>query len=70
NTHGASILPVKVTSDIAPGVTSMLDGAWFTPNEDGVDTEGSPNAVTAPVTARCGATTYNTNFVQVRPVNI
>jgi anaerobic dimethyl sulfoxide reductase subunit A len=68
--HGATILPAKVTTDIAPGVTSMLDGAWFTPNDDGVDTQGSPNSVTADVSAPCGATTYNSNFVEVRPVNV
>ena len=68
--HGATILPAKVTEDMAPGVTSMNEGAWFTPNEDGVDTEGCANAVTADVSAPCGATTYNTNFVEVRPVNI
>jgi anaerobic dimethyl sulfoxide reductase subunit A len=68
--HGATILPAKVTEDMAPGVTSMNEGAWFTPNEDGVDTEGCANAVTADVSAPSGATTYNTNFVEVRPVNI
>ena len=68
--HGATILPAKVTKDIAPGVTSMLDGAWFTPNEDGVDTQGSPNSVTTDMSAPCGATTYNSNFVEVRPVNV
>ena len=51
------------------GTISMKEGAWFTPNEDGVDTEGCANAVTADVSAPCGATTYNTNFAEVRPVN-
>ena len=67
--HGATILLAKVTTDIALGVTSMNEGAWYTPNEDGVDTEGCANAVTADVSAPCGASTYNTNFVDVRPVN-
>ncbi len=67
--HGSTILPAKVTKDIARGVTSMNEGAWYTPNEDGTDTEGCANAVTADVSAPCGATTYNTNFVEVRPVN-
>ena len=68
--HGAPILPAKVTDEIAPGVTSMNEGAWVTPNEEGIDTEGCANAVTADVSAPCGATTYNTGFVDVRPVNL
>ncbi len=67
---GATILPAKVTADIAPGVTSMREGAWFTPNDEGIDTEGATNAITADVSAACGATTYNTGFVDVRPVNV
>ena len=66
---GASILPVRVTEDIAQGCVSMKEGRWFTPDADGIDREGCANAVTLDTTARCGATTYNTNFVEVRPVN-
>ncbi|MBT7665296.1 MAG: dimethyl sulfoxide reductase subunit A, partial [Rhodospirillaceae bacterium] len=69
NNNGATMLPAKVTEDIKSGAVSMKEGAWFTPNEEGVDTEGCANAVTSDISAPCGATTYNTNFVQVRPVN-
>jgi anaerobic dimethyl sulfoxide reductase subunit A len=63
--HGATLLPARVTDDIAPGVVSMKDGAWFSPGSDGTDTKGCPNAVTADTTSPAGAMTYNTNFVQV-----
>ena len=66
---GATGLLAKVTTDIAVGVTSMNEGAWYTPNSEGIDAEGCANAVTADVSSPCGATTYNTNFVEVRPVN-
>ncbi|MFP6747580.1 MAG: molybdopterin-dependent oxidoreductase [Alphaproteobacteria bacterium] len=68
--NGATVLPAKVTADIAPGVTAMTEGAWFTPDGDGIDTEGCANALTNDVSAPCGASTYNTGFVDVRPVNI
>jgi anaerobic selenocysteine-containing dehydrogenase len=44
---------------------SIKEGAWFTPGADGTDTQGCANALTADRSAPCGATTYNTNQVQV-----
>ena len=69
NQHGATILPARVTDGVAPGVVSIKEGAWFTPNEHDVDTEGCANALTADRSAPSGATTYNTNFVEVCLVN-
>jgi anaerobic dimethyl sulfoxide reductase subunit A len=66
NQHGATFLPARVTDDIAPGVVSIKEGAWFTPDDDGVDTEGCANAMTEDFSAPSGATTYNTNFVDVQ----
>src|SRR5262249_33738433 len=37
NDRGATVLPVKVTPRIAPGVVSIKEGAWFTPNGQGID---------------------------------
>jgi anaerobic dimethyl sulfoxide reductase subunit A len=56
-----------VTGRIAPGVVSIKEGAWFTPDADGADTTGCANALTADRSAPCGATTYNTNLVEVEP---
>ena len=42
NERGATVLPVKVTDRIAPGAVSIKEGAWFTPDETGVDTKAAP----------------------------
>jgi len=67
--YGATILPVRVTEDIARGCISIKEGRWYMPDPDGVDREGCANSVTGDFSAACGATTYNTAFVDVHPVN-
>ncbi len=65
NHIGATMLPARVTDRIAPGVVSIKEGAWFAPGRDGIDTQGCANVLTADRAAPCGATTYNTNRVQI-----
>lgn len=65
NDRGSTLLPVKVTSRIAPGVVSIKEGAWFAPDGQGIDTAGCANALSEDRAAPCGATTYNTNLVEV-----
>ena len=65
NQHGATVLPATVTDCIAPGVVSIKEGAWFVPDADGTDTQGCANVLTTDRSSPCGATTYNTNHVQV-----
>jgi len=65
NDLGATTLVAEVTDRVALGVVSIKEGAWFTPGADGADTAGNANAVSADRSAPCGATTYNTNQVQV-----
>ena len=67
NDIGATELPAQVTDRIAPGVVSIKEGAWYTPGVDGVDSNGSANVLTTDRAAPCGATTYNTNQVQIEP---
>lgn len=67
--HGATIMPVKVTDRIRKGTVSIKEGAWFTPDAGGTDTAGCANAVTADTTAPCGATTYNSNWVEIAPMD-
>ena len=67
NDRGATVLPAKVTDRIAPGVVSIREGAWFTPDERGDDGKGCANVLTDDRSAPCGATTYNTCLVQVEP---
>ena len=61
----STLLPVKVTSRIAPGVVSIKEGAWLSPGADGTDVAGCANALSDDRSAPCGATTYNTNLVEV-----
>ena len=68
NDRGASILPVKVTDRIARGVVSIKEGAWYTPNETGVDEGGCPNVLTLDRPSPGNSTTYNTCLVEVGPV--
>jgi anaerobic dimethyl sulfoxide reductase subunit A len=65
NQHGATVLPAKVTDRIARGVVSIKEGAWFKPDADGTDRQGCANALTTDRASPCGATTYNTNHVEV-----
>ena len=67
NDRGASVLPVKVTDRIRRGVVSIKEGAWFTPGADGTDTRGCANVLTPDRASPCGASTYNTARVDVRP---
>lgn len=46
NDRGSMVLPVKVTPRIMPGVVSVPQGAWWTPDENGVDQRGCINVLT------------------------
>ena len=65
NARGATVLPAHVTKRIAPGVVSIKEGAWFTPCRDGTDLGGSANVLSDDRSAPSGATTYNSNQVEV-----
>jgi len=65
NGRGATVLVAKVTDRIVPGVVSIKEGAWFTPNDAGDDVRGCANVLTEDRSAPSGATTYNTCLVQV-----
>ena len=67
NDIGATVLPAQVTDRIAVGVVSIKEGAWYTPGVDGVDSKGCANVLTTDRAAPSGATTYNTNQVQIEP---
>ena len=68
NKRGASVLRARVTDRIAPGVLSINEGAWHRPDDGGIDRAGSANVLTSDRSAPCGATTYNTTFVDIEPV--
>jgi anaerobic dimethyl sulfoxide reductase subunit A len=68
NQRGATILPAHVTERIAPGVVSIKEGAWFTPDAAGHDTRGCANVLTEDRASPAGAPTYNTCRVDIAPV--
>jgi anaerobic dimethyl sulfoxide reductase subunit A len=68
NERGTTVLPAHVTDRIAPGVVSIKEGAWFTPDSDGTDQRGCANVLSDDRSAPCGATTYNSNQVEVAPL--
>ncbi len=47
NERGAMILPCRVTNRILPGVINVPQGAWWTPDEHGIDRRGSVNVLTS-----------------------
>ena len=65
NDRGTVLLPARVTDRMAQGTVSIKEGAWFTPDGKGHDTRGCANVLTEDRSAPCGATTYNTNEVEI-----
>jgi anaerobic dimethyl sulfoxide reductase subunit A len=47
NDIGETLVKAKVTPRIMPGVLSLPQGAWYEPNEKGVDGNGSINTLTS-----------------------
>ena len=47
NQRGKISLPCRITSRILPGVVDIPQGAWWTPDEEGVDQRGNINVLTS-----------------------
>lgn len=47
NDRGEIHMPVEVTNRIMPGVAAIPQGAWWTPDENGVDQRGNINTLTS-----------------------
>ncbi|MFC2032098.1 molybdopterin-dependent oxidoreductase [Chloroflexota bacterium] len=65
NDRGELIIPAQVTERIMPGVVDIGQGAWFAPDEKGVDRGGCPNVLSKDEHSPGGAFPYNTCLVQV-----
>lgn len=66
NARGRIRLPAKVTTRIMPGVISVPQGAWYNPDNNGVDVGGCVNALTAyRPSPLAKANPQHTNLVQV-----
>ena len=47
NDRGAVIVPCRLTQRIMPGVVALPQGAWWTPDKNGVDRRGSVNVLSS-----------------------
>ena len=69
NDRGALILPCRLTPRIMPGVVDIPQGAWYQPDERGVDRGGCINVLTSHHwTPFAYGTTQHTIMVQVEKV--
>ncbi|MFC1892498.1 molybdopterin-dependent oxidoreductase [Chloroflexota bacterium] len=63
--RGEMLIPARVTQRIMPGVVAIPQGAWYDPDENGVDRGGSPNILIKAWHSPGGAFNTNTCLVQV-----
>lgn len=69
NDRGEIRLPALVTNRIRPGVVDIPQGAWYTPDSQGIDIRGCANTLTnyRPTPYARGSTTH-TSLVQIEKV--
>jgi anaerobic dimethyl sulfoxide reductase subunit A len=65
NDRGETRLPADVTQRMTPGVANLPQGAWYEPDEKGVDQAGSANILTKDAHSPAGSFTYNSLLVQI-----
>ncbi len=66
NTRGEMVLPCRVTVRILPGVVDIPQGAWWTPDETGIDRRGAVNVLTSErLTPMAHGNAQHTIMVQV-----
>jgi len=67
NERGSLFIDVKVTPRITPGVVGIPQGAWYTPDKEGLDQRGSVNVLTSQrPTPLAKANPQLTNLVEVK----
>lgn len=47
NDRGKIVMPCRLTPKIMPGVVDIPQGAWYTPDKDGIDRRGNVNVLTS-----------------------
>jgi anaerobic dimethyl sulfoxide reductase subunit A len=68
NDQGEARIRAYVTSRIMPGVTVIRQGAWYEPNETGVDCGPSPSTLLGGDRKSCTTAPKATNLVQIEKV--
>jgi anaerobic dimethyl sulfoxide reductase subunit A len=68
NDRGEMVIPASVTGRIMPGVVDIPQGAWYDPDENGVDRGGCANILTKDIASPGGAFPSNTCLIQVEKV--
>lgn len=67
NDRGLLRVPVAITPRIISGVVAIPEGAWYTPDKNGIDTRGSINVLTSTrPTPLAKGNPQHTNLVEVR----
>lgn len=66
NQRGEMIIPASVTGRIMPGVVDIPEGAWYDPDEHGIDRGGCANVLTRDQPSAGGAFPANTSLVEVQ----
>lgn len=70
NERGELVIPARLTSRILPGVVDIPQGAWWNPDEDGLDRGGNINVLTSQRwTPLAFGSTQHTIMVQVEKAN-
>ncbi|MFH2133472.1 MAG: molybdopterin-dependent oxidoreductase [bacterium] len=67
NDRGRVRIPANVTERIMPGVVDIKQGAWYAPDENGIDCGGCANVLTKDEPSPGGAHPMNSALVQVEP---
>ena len=66
NDRGEMVIPARVTGRIMPGVVDVPQGAWYQPDDKGIDRGGCANTLTRGEPSPGGALASNTALVQVQ----
>jgi anaerobic dimethyl sulfoxide reductase subunit A len=68
NDRGKVAITAWVTERIIPGVVSIFEGAWYAPDEKGIDRGACANTLTNDAYSGGGAAVMNTSLVEIEKI--